>query len=199
MVSTRRWRVCLFTSPRCRVSMRRVRTGREVQRRHSSIGDWKTLSKTAGRFRLNAESPIPFDGWAVGSGFVRSSPMRKKQYRAPKVGVGTVKKSIAAMASRRFLRNVSQRFPRSGFQGWRSRRDTVGSDTLNLSIGSLPCMRGCRGFLVADAIDQFSNLPAYRRASTYSLSSRGPFPVQPETGLRLCDYRSRRQGYCHPD
>src|ERR1700730_4827539 len=31
--------------------------------------------------------------------------MTKKQYRTPKVSVGTVKKSIAAMASRWFLRN----------------------------------------------------------------------------------------------
>jgi hypothetical protein len=32
------------------------------------------------------------------------------QYRTPKVSVGTVKESIAAMASRWFLRNVSHRF-----------------------------------------------------------------------------------------
>jgi hypothetical protein len=45
----------------------------------------------------------------------RSWPMTKKQYRTPNVSVGTVKKSIAAMAPRWFLRNVSQRFPGSGF------------------------------------------------------------------------------------
>jgi hypothetical protein len=36
--------------------------------------------------------------------------MTKKQYRTPNVRVGTVKKSIAAIASRWFLRNVSHRF-----------------------------------------------------------------------------------------
>jgi hypothetical protein len=40
--------------------------------------------------------------------------MTKKQYRTPNVSVGTVKKSIAAMASRWFLRNVSHRFTGSG-------------------------------------------------------------------------------------
>src|SRR5260370_41461237 len=38
--------------------------------------------------------------------FRRSWPMTKKQYRTPNVSVGTVKKSIAAMPSRWFLRNV---------------------------------------------------------------------------------------------
>jgi hypothetical protein len=47
----------------------------------------------------------------------RSWPMTKKQYRTPNVSVGTVKKSIAAMASRWFLRNVSGRFRGSGFLG----------------------------------------------------------------------------------
>src|ERR1700730_4304057 len=47
----------------------------------------------------------------------RSWPITKKQYRTPKVSVGTVKKSIAAMASRWFLRNVSHRFTGSGFLG----------------------------------------------------------------------------------
>jgi len=39
------------------------------------------------------------------------------QYRTPKVSVGTVKESIAAMDSRWFLRNVSHRFTGSGFLG----------------------------------------------------------------------------------
>src|SRR5580698_5670444 len=43
--------------------------------------------------------------------------MTKKQYRTPNVSVGTVKKSIAAMASRWFLRNVSHRFAESGSLG----------------------------------------------------------------------------------
>jgi plasmid stabilization system protein ParE len=46
--------------------------------------------------------------------------MTKKQYRTPNVSVGTVKKSIAAMASRWFLRNVSHRF--TGCGSFRARR-----------------------------------------------------------------------------
>jgi hypothetical protein len=45
----------------------------------------------------------------------RSCPMTKTQCRTPKVSVGTVKKSIAAMVSRWFLRYVSSRtFGRKG-------------------------------------------------------------------------------------
>src|ERR1700723_832920 len=45
----------------------------------------------------------------------RSCPMTKTQCRTPKVSVGTVKKSIAAMVSRWFLRYVSSRtFGREG-------------------------------------------------------------------------------------
>src|SRR5713101_7340756 len=45
--------------------------------------------------------------------------MTKKQYRTPNESVATVKKSIAAMASRWFLRNVSHRFAESGSLGGR--------------------------------------------------------------------------------
>ena len=56
----------------------------------------------------------------------RSWSMMKKQYRTPNVSVGTVKKSIAAMASRWFLRNVSQRFTRSAsFGARRIHRETL--------------------------------------------------------------------------
>src|ERR1700722_9233048 len=41
--------------------------------------------------------------------FLRSWPITKKQYRKPNASVGTVKKSMAAIASRWFRRNVSQR------------------------------------------------------------------------------------------
>jgi hypothetical protein len=53
--------------------------------------------------------------------------MTKKQYRMPNVNVGTAKKSIAAMASRWFRRNVSQRFATSG-----------GLGALRLKIATLP-------------------------------------------------------------
>jgi hypothetical protein len=67
----------------------------------------------------------------------------KKQYSTPKVSVGTVKKSIAAMASRWFLRNVSERLAKSGFLGTcRTHRETVLSDTLKPSFNSSPWMRG---------------------------------------------------------
>src|SRR6516162_9758482 len=49
----------------------------------------------------------------------RSWPMTKKQYSTPNVSVGTVKKSIAGMASRWFLRNVSHCLTGSGSLGAR--------------------------------------------------------------------------------
>ncbi len=62
--------------------------------------------------------------------FRRSWPMVKKQCSTPKVSVGTVKKSVAAMASRWFRRKVSHRWAGSGALGARrSHRETVGSDT----------------------------------------------------------------------
>ena len=45
--------------------------------------------------------------------------LRSTSTRTANVSVGTVKKSIAAMASRWFLRNVSQRFTESGSLGAR--------------------------------------------------------------------------------
>src|SRR4029077_19080650 len=71
--------------------------------------------------------------------FRRSWPMTKKQYRTPNVSVGTVKKSIAAMASRRFLRNVSHRFTESGSLGDRRiHRETLLSESSNPSLSSSP-------------------------------------------------------------
>ena len=65
--------------------------------------------------------------------------MTKKQYRTPKVSVGTVKKSIAAIASRWFRRNVSQRFVEfEVFGTWRSQRETVASARSNPSFSSSP-------------------------------------------------------------
>src|SRR5260370_20500412 len=69
--------------------------------------------------------------------------MTKKQYRTPNVSVGTVKKSIAAMASRWFLRNVSQRFAESGSLGARRiHRETLLSERSKPSLSSSPGMRG---------------------------------------------------------
>jgi hypothetical protein len=59
----------------------------------------------------------------------RSCAMTKKQYSTPKVTVGTVKKSIAAMASRWLLRKTAQRFTGLGFRGaLRIQRSTVRSE-----------------------------------------------------------------------
>jgi hypothetical protein len=59
------------------------------------------------------------------------------------VSVGTVKKSMAAMASRWFRKNVSHRWARSGVRGIRrSHRETVGSDISKPSLSSSPWMRG---------------------------------------------------------
>src|SRR5207302_4223637 len=66
-----------------------------------------------------------------------------KQYRKLNVSVGTVQKSIAAMASRWFLRNVSQRFTGSGsFAARRIHRETLLSETSKPSWSSSPGMRG---------------------------------------------------------
>ena len=66
-------------------------------------------------------------------------PMTKKQYRAPNVSVGTVKKSIAAMASRWFLRNISQRFMGSGTLGVRRmHRETPRSEPSKPSLSNSP-------------------------------------------------------------
>src|SRR5580700_11909221 len=61
------------------------------------------------------------------------------QYRTPNVSVGTVKKSIAAMASRWFLRNVSHRFTGCGSLGARRiHRETLLSETSKPSLSSSP-------------------------------------------------------------
>jgi hypothetical protein len=65
--------------------------------------------------------------------------MTKKQCRAPKVSVGTVKKSIAAIASRWLSKKAAQRFASSGFLGaFRIQRETVRSDMSKPSILSSP-------------------------------------------------------------
>src|ERR1700680_1032034 len=69
----------------------------------------------------------------------RSWPMTKKQCRTPNVGVGTGKKSIAATASRWFLRNVSHRSTRCGSRGaCRIHRETLLSERSKPSFSSSP-------------------------------------------------------------
>ena len=73
----------------------------------------------------------------------RSCVMTKKQSRMPNVSVGTVKKSIAAIATRWLLRNAALRFAGSGFLGaFLIQRMTFFSERSKPSIFNLPWMRG---------------------------------------------------------
>ena len=97
--------------------------------------------RTGGRVAYpNGVQPVPKERAGIKCRiFRRSWPMTKKQYRTPKVSVGTVKKSIAAMASRWFLRNVSQRFTESGSLGARRiHRETLLSESSKPSLSSSP-------------------------------------------------------------
>src|SRR5262249_58670199 len=69
--------------------------------------------------------------------------MTKKQYSTEKMTVGTVKKSIAAMASRWLRRKVSQRLDGSGsLEACFIQRETVLSEISRTSMRSSPWMRG---------------------------------------------------------
>src|SRR5262249_19007920 len=135
----------------------------------------------------------------------RSWPMRKKQYRTPKVSVGTVKKSIAAIPSRWFRKNVSQRLPRSGLLGIRcSHRCTLGSETLKPSFSNSPWMRGAPHVGFSAAIRKISSrtfLPTGLRPPTglvlerYFQYSRKPARCHATTVRGV----TRISGFCHPD
>src|SRR5260370_1489711 len=74
---------------------------------------------------------------------LRSWPMTKKQYKTPKVKVGTVKKSMAAIASRWFCRKVCQCLADSGFFGaLLTHRETARSERSKPSLSNSPWMRG---------------------------------------------------------
>src|SRR5260370_38284230 len=67
----------------------------------------------------------------------------KKQYKRPNVAVGTVKRSIAAIASRWFRRKVSQRCAGSGCLGGSFiQREMVRSETSKPNIKNSPWIRG---------------------------------------------------------
>src|SRR5258708_26818512 len=67
----------------------------------------------------------------------------KKQYKRPEIGVGTLKRYIAAIASRWFRRKVSQRCAGSGCLGARFiQREVVRSETSKPNIKSSPWIRG---------------------------------------------------------
>src|SRR6266853_6666470 len=69
--------------------------------------------------------------------------MTKKQEHTPNVIVGTVKKSMAAIASRWFRRKASQRLAQSGSLGARFiQREMVLSESSKPSMRSSPWIRG---------------------------------------------------------
>src|ERR1019366_10277748 len=69
--------------------------------------------------------------------------MAKQQHRTPKVKVGTVKKAMAAIASRWFRRNASQRDAASGSLFARfTQRETIRSEISKPSLSNSPWMRG---------------------------------------------------------
>src|ERR1035437_9768036 len=114
--------------------------------------------------------------------------MTKKQYRTPKVSVGTVKKSIAALASRWLLRKVRQRpVGSAGLGARRTHRETVGSDRSKPS-------------LALESHFQYSRKPARCQPTTVLGVTwmRGSFHLSQSlrntTQNSLCDAVSRRRG-----
>lgn len=114
---------------------------------------------------LNDPERTRIPGHVAVQNFPRPWLITKKQYKTPKVSVGTVKKSIAAMASRWFRRKVSQHLPISGLLGARrSQRETVGSETLKPSFSNSPWIRG---------VPQVGFSAAMRKISSRMCSSTG--------------------------
>jgi hypothetical protein len=131
--------------------------------------------------------------------------MTKKQYRTPKVSVGTVKKSIAAMASRWFLRNVSHRFTGSGFLGARRiHRETLLSERSKPSLSSSPRMRGAPQVGFSATIRKIKartslltrfRPPTWLILETYVQYKRNPARCQFTTVLGV----TKTRGCLHPD
>ena len=61
-MDVRVWRTCLSTHPVPCILTPKVRTARSATEAFL-YRRLETLQETAGRFRLNVELPIPFDGW----------------------------------------------------------------------------------------------------------------------------------------
>src|SRR5215831_8159892 len=106
-----------------------------------------------------------------------------------KVAVGTVKKSKAAIASRWFLRNVSQRWLESGGELHCARyRETVDSEISNPNFRSSPWIRGAPQVGFSSAIDRIrprSSLVIFgrpgRRRERKRQYPRNPARCQPTT------------------
>jgi hypothetical protein len=114
--------------------------------------------------------------------------MTKKQYRTPKVSVGTVKKSIAAMASRWFLRNVSHRFIGSEFLG--ARRIHRETET-QLEQFAMNARRSPGSILSNHTEDQGANLFTDTLPSSYLADSGDPPPIQTKSRSMPVHDRSR--------
>src|SRR6516164_1986010 len=141
--------------------------------------------------------------------------MTKKQYSTEKVTVGTVKKSIAAMASRWLRRKVSQRLDGSGSLEARFiQREMVLSETSKPSMRSSPWMRGApqlgfsaiiwkmrsrtsfgacllpMGFLVFEIILQYQLNPARCQRTTVSGVTTRSACFQPDQDRRTSSQKS---------
>src|SRR4029077_4896993 len=124
--------------------------------------------------------------------------MTKKQYGTPKVSVGTVKKSIAAMASRWFLRNVSQRFTESGSLGARwIHRDTPFRDLkTQLEQFAVNTRRSPGRILKArTSLLTRSRPPTFLTFETHAQYKRKPARCQFTTVLGV----TKMSGLVHPD
>jgi hypothetical protein len=132
--------------------------------------------------------------------------MTKKQYRTPKVSVGTVKKSIAAIASRWFLRNVSQRLAGSGVLGIRrSHRETVASERSEAQFEQLAVnARRSPGWILGNhAKDQSTNFLAHPSPSPHSSRLWKPMSnttgSQPDASCTTVLGVTKTRGFVHPD
>ena len=123
----------------CKQAARRAALSKKVPRRGRAAKNLcGCLKAHASRNCCTTQSALGFRVTLKCRIFRRSWPMTKKQYRTPNVSVGTVKKSIAAMASRWFLRNVSHRFTESGSLGARRIHRELLSESSKPSLSSSP-------------------------------------------------------------
>src|ERR1039457_1509510 len=121
---------------------------------------------------------------------LRSCAMTKKQYSTPKVNVGTVKKSIAAIASRWLHRNAAHRLAGSGLLGaLRIQRRTVRSETSKPSIFNSPCIRGAPQVLFTATMRKMSSrnslLTHFLPTRTRCLESHVQYNLNPARCQRI--------------
>src|ERR1700682_2438740 len=129
--------------------------------------------------------------------------MANQTYSTRKVTVGTVKKSMAAIAPRRLRRNQIQSSSAPGAGRRRGRYlDTVRSDTSIPSMRNSPWMRGAPQ--VGFSADQGAEVLADGRTPLATMVLRQPRPLLAEPGpvpadhcLRL--YEQKHFGPSHPD